>query len=121
MFEGRNRQRKNYITFISQELKKITQKHKMITYKKDDIFVYDNRDFIKYERANNSLLKKITTKSKDNKENEQLENLNKKVSTVFQRQTNLFEPIILKEKESNLIKGNIQIKEYDDENNNLKE
>ena len=109
------------LTFISQELKKITQKHKMITYKKDDIFVYDNRDFIKYERANNSLLKKITTKSKDNKENEQLENLNKKVSTVFQRQTNLFEPIILKEKESNLIKGNIQIKEYDDENNNLKE
>ena len=93
----------------------------MITYKIDDIFVYDNRDFIKYEHANNSLSKKVSSKSKDNKENEQLENLNKKVSTVFEKQANLFEPIILKEKESNLIKGNIQIKEYDDENNDVKE
>ena len=110
------------LTFISKELKKITQKNKMITYKKDDIFVYDNREFIKYERANNPLLKKLTIKNKDNKENEQLENLNKKGSSVFEKQTNFFEPIILKEKKSNLIKGNIQIKEYDDDsNNNVKE
>ena len=48
------------LTFISQELKKIMQKKKMITYKKDEIFVYDNRDFVKYEYENNNFLfKKI--------------------------------------------------------------
>ena len=109
------------LTFISKELKKITQKKKMITYKKDEIFVYDNRDFIKYEHANNSLYKNEITKIKDNKENVRGENLNKKNRTLFEKQTNLFEPIILKEKETNLIKGNIQIKEFDDINSNVKE
>ena len=102
------------LTFICKELKKITQKKKMITYKKDEIFVYDDRDFIKYEYSNNSNLKRETTKCKDNKENEREENLNnKKINNVLdEKQTNLFETMLIKEKESKIIKENIQFKEF---------
>ena len=44
------------LTFISKELKKIAQRKKMITYKKDEIFVYDNREFVKYEFENHKNL-----------------------------------------------------------------
>ena len=89
----------------------------MITYKKDEIFVYDDRDFIKYEYANNSNLKRETTKCKDNKENEREENLNnKKINNVLEeKQTNLFETMLIKEKESKIIKENIQFKEFNDD------
>ena len=89
----------------------------MITYKKDEIFVYDDRDFIKYEYANNSNLKRETTKCKDNKENEREENLNnKKINNVLEeKQTNLFESMLIKEKESKIIKENIQFKEFNDD------
>ena len=42
------------LSYISQELKKIVQKNKMINYQKDEICVYDGREFIKYEYLNNS-------------------------------------------------------------------
>ena len=42
------------LSFISKELKKIVQKKKMINYQKDEIYVYDDRDFIKYEYLNNN-------------------------------------------------------------------
>jgi len=107
------------LTFICKELKKITQKKKMIKKKKDEIFVYDDRDFIKYEYANNSNLKRETTKSKDNKENEREENLNdkkiNKVNGLDEKQTNLFESQLFKEKESKIIKENIQINEFNDD------
>ena len=102
----------------------------MVTYKKDEIFVYDNRDFIKYEYVNNNdRFIKAKTKSKENKENEQEENLNNKKlkkNIVFDNNTDLYEPTVKeknnvqdienfkflpvnKENESNQIKGNIQI------------
>ena len=127
------------LTFISQELKKITQKKQMVTYKKDEIFVYDNRDFIKYEYVNNNdRFKKAKTKSKDNKENEQVENLNvKKVKKkiVYDNNTNLYEPTVkekenaqaienfkflpvTKENESDRIKGNIKFNDIDEIDDN---
>ena len=42
------------LTYISKELKKKVQKKKMINYQKDEIVVYDDREFIKYEYLNNS-------------------------------------------------------------------
>ena len=36
------------LSYINQELKKVIEKKKMINYKKDEIFIYDNGDFIKY-------------------------------------------------------------------------
>jgi hypothetical protein len=42
------------LTFISKELKKYVQKNKMVYYQKDEIYVYDDRDFIKYEYINNN-------------------------------------------------------------------
>ena len=103
------------LTFISQELKKIMQKKKMITYKKDEIFVYDNRDFVKYEYENNKDLF-INNKSinKENKENEHKENLNNinykntKPNAEIDKLTNLFEPI-KKEDEAKRFKTNIKI------------
>ena len=111
------------LTFISKELKKISQKKKMITYKKDEIFVYDNRDFIKYEYNNNNHLFKMSNIiSKDNKENEQVENLNKNSKNKnleFDKLTNLFEPIVkTNENESKKIKGNIKIDEFNEKNEN---
>ena len=103
------------LTFISQELKKIVQKKKMITYKKDEIFVYDNREFVKYEFENNKDLF-INTKSinKENKENEQKENLininykNTKANGDIDKLTNLFEPV-KKGDEAKRFKTNIKI------------
>ena len=103
------------LTFISQELKKIMQKKKMITYKKDEIFVYDNRDFVKYEYENNKDLF-INNKSinKENKENEHKENLNNinykntKPNAEIDKLTNLFEPL-KKEDEGKRFKTNIKI------------
>ena len=42
------------LTHISKELKKIVQRKKMINYKKDEIFVYDDREFVKQEYLNNN-------------------------------------------------------------------
>jgi hypothetical protein len=42
------------LTYISKELKKIVQRKKMINYKKDEIFVYDDREFVKQEYLNNN-------------------------------------------------------------------
>ena len=111
------------LTFISKELKKIVQKKKMITYKKDDIFVYDNRDFIKYEFANNKDLFRMTkTMSKENKENIQEENQkifdknkNKKSNLEFDKLTNLFEPIG-KQNTNVQIQHNIQVEKNIDSN-----
>ena len=127
------------LTFISQELKKITQKKQMVTYKKDEIFVYDNRDFIKYEYVNNNdRFIKAKTKSKDNKENEQEENLNNKKlkkNIAFDNNTDLYEPTVKeknnvqdienfkflpvnKENESNQIKANIKFNDIDEIDDN---
>ena len=127
------------LTFICKELKKITQKKQMVTYKKDEIFVYDNRDFIKYEFVNNNdRFKKTGIKNKENKENEQEENLNKNKSLknfAFDKHTDLYESVakekdndqgfenfkflsVTKDNKSNQIKENIQFKDIDDVNDN---
>ena len=117
------------LTFISKELKKIVQKKKMITYKRDDIFIYDNRDFIKYEYANNkNTFNQTKSIIKENKENEQQENkelyLNKKFKKTkieFDKLTNLFEPIT-KEDDVVRIKDNIKVdKDFENVENDEKE
>ena len=69
------------ITFISKELKKEAQKQKMIIYKKDEIYVYDARDFIKYGYFNHSLDFKCSTTSDNNfvkaKKNKKFSNKNR--------------------------------------------
>ena len=124
------------LTFISKELKKIVQKKKMVTYKKDDIFVYDSREFVKYEYENNkNLYSKEKTLIKENKENEQEENLNlinknkhKKKKNENDKLTNLFEPVIY-ESQNVRTKTNIKVeKDIDidentekiENNNNIK-
>ena len=61
------------LTYISKELKKIVQKKKMINYKKDEIFVYDDRDFVKSEYSNNykSFKKNNTIENAENIDNNQ--------------------------------------------------
>ena len=66
------------LTYISQELKKIAQKKKMINYKKDEIFVYDNRDFIKYEFKNNKQSFNMSVKKENEENNKNEENKKKK-------------------------------------------
>jgi hypothetical protein len=113
------------LTFISKELKKITQKKKMITYKKDEIFCYDNRDFIKYEYSNNNNVFE-KTKSKNSKENIQEENLIQDMQKIkkneFDKLTNLADPET-KENENNKNKIMFQDDENNEniENNNNKE
>jgi hypothetical protein len=63
------------LSYISKELKKNVQKKKMINYLKDEIFVYDDREFIKYEYLNNSsnfknLNECNNKKIEENKDNE---------------------------------------------------
>ena len=68
----------------------------MITYKKDQIFCYDNRDFIKYEYSNNiNIFEKTKTKNtnKEKEENNKEEKLikdmtNKNNLDEFELQTN---------------------------------
>lgn len=55
------------LSYIIQELKKIVEKKKMINYQKDEIFVYDARDFIKYEFLNNN--KNFKENKKENSDN----------------------------------------------------
>ena len=76
------------LSYISKELKKSVQKKKMIKYLKDEIVVYDDRDFIKNEIINNkydikekekntqgdcSLVDKTNTKRTN--QNENIENI----------------------------------------------
>ena len=76
------------LSYISKELKKAVQKKKMIKYLKDEIVVYDDRDFIKNEIINNkydikekekntqgdcSLVDKTNTKRTN--QNENIENI----------------------------------------------
>ena len=67
------------LSFIMKELKKIVEKKKMINYQKDEIFVYDDREFIKYEFYNNKNCK--TNNKKENLEkNKNDVNLNKQTN-----------------------------------------
>ena len=63
------------LSYISQELKKIVQKKKMINYKKDEIFIYDSRDFIKYEFSNNKQSFNINSKKESVEKNKNEENM----------------------------------------------
>ena len=56
------------LTYISKELKKKVQQKKMVNYQKDEIYVYDDREFVKYEFLNNS--QNFKKKSKNKKEKE---------------------------------------------------
>ena len=101
----------------------------MLTYKKDDIFIYDNRDFIKYEYANNkNMFNQTKSIIKENKEIEQQGNkelyLNKKFKKTkieFDKLTNLFEPIT-KEDDVVRIKDNTKVdKDFENVENGEKE
>ena len=115
------------LTFISKELKKNVQKKKMLTYKKDDIFVYDNRDFVKYEFSNNkNMFSKMKISSKENKENEHDENKgelnekNKKPNIEFDKLTNIFEPVVVKDNVNIQVKENIKVsQDIDDIKNSI--
>ena len=67
------------LSYIIKELKKIVEKKKMINYQKDEIFVYDDREFIKYEYLNNK---------KNLKTNIKKENLEKNNDEMLNKQTN---------------------------------
>jgi len=66
------------LTYISQELKKYDKKNTMVKYQKDEILVYDDRDFIKYEYKNdNQKFPKFNSKGKENiNQNETLKKTN---------------------------------------------
>jgi hypothetical protein len=49
------------LSYISRELKKKIEKNKMISYQKDEIIVYDDRDFIKNEYTNCNEIKNRNT------------------------------------------------------------
>lgn len=66
------------LTYISKELKKIVQKKKMINYKKDEIFIYDDRDFVKQEFFNNNKNLKNNYKIKNVENNENKKNREQK-------------------------------------------
>ena len=67
------------LTYISKELKKIVQKKKMINYKKDEIFIYDDRDFVKQEFFNNNKNLKNNYKIKNIENNENKKNREQKI------------------------------------------
>ena len=67
------------LSFIVNELKKKVEKKKMISYQKDEIFVYDDRDFVKYEYLNNNNNFKKYNKKENSENNKNYYNdLNKK-------------------------------------------
>ena len=114
------------LTFISQELKKLTQKKKMVIYNKDDIYVYDSREFVKYEIENNKNLykscKTYDTRKimNEKKEKEKIIKTNKKKTIEFDKNTNLFEPVI-RGSQPIQVKANIkferEIENFEDDDN----
>ena len=85
------------LSFISKELKKIVQKNKMVNYQKDEIIVYDDRDFIKYEYLNNNKKFMEEIKNGNIQNNKKEENINLKIKINnekdFDKQTNQNESI----------------------------
>jgi len=116
------------LTFISKELKKISQKKKMVIYNKDDIYVYDSREFVKYEMENHKNIYKSDkidatyTKINEKKEKDNLvTNKKSKKSTIeFDKNTNLFEPVV-RGSQNIQVKSNIKfekdIENYENEDN----
>jgi hypothetical protein len=118
------------LTFISKELKKISQKKKMVIYNKDDIYVYDSREFVKYEMENHKNLYKSSKtfdthiKMNEKKDKENLDiSTNKKIkksNIEFDKNTNLFEPLT-KGSQNIQVKANIKfekdIDNYENDDN----
>ena len=79
------------LSYISKELQKIVQKNKMVNYQKDEIIVYDDRDFVKYEYINNNKKFMKAIKNENIPSNKKEGNLKIKINNEkkeFDKQTN---------------------------------
>ena len=79
------------LSYISKELQKIVQKNKMVNYQKDEIIVYDDRDFVKYEYINNNTKFMKAIKNENIQSNKKEGNLKIKINNEkkeFDKQTN---------------------------------